>query len=336
MPIFTLPNQIQFFYEDSGAPTLEDYLTFFIVHGHTYHSSVFLPLFAVGKSQSHRVILVNRREYSGSTPYTSEEFEVFEKGSDEARYKQFIADGANLSLLLDGLIQSLSLPKTVSIVGWSLGNIFTLPMLASISTLPEEAQARLATHVKRTIIWDPPCDPLGIPGPGYMPLWDEALPAESRGIEFGKWMTAYFNHSDLSKRKFDLLNQRDHDTSRKRTFEDLPLEELFKIMDVAAGAKADTLITVPQYLKPEKAVVTKAVFDAEVRETWSSMKIWYMVGNKNPWNVIYCWWTLEDEVKAANFPEPAINFTINEGANHFFMWDDPEGAMKKLEFCARS
>ncbi|KAF5372443.1 hypothetical protein D9757_009928 [Collybiopsis confluens] len=311
-------NRIRFYYQDSGAPSgNNNYLTFFIVHGHTYHSNLFLPVLLVGKSRGHRVILVNRREYSGSTPYTAEELAVFANGPDDARYKQLINDGAYLSLLLNGLIQSLSLPKRVSIVGWSLGNIFTLPMVASITTLPEDVRARLALHVKRTIIWDAPSHPMGIRKDAYIPLWDETLPPEERGKEFMKWLTNYFSHSKLSERNFDTLNKREHDPSRKRTFEDLPTEELFKIIHLPPGSKCDTPLCEPPFANVENKVVTEALFDPKVRQIWGDMKVWHMVGDNNPWNIIFCWWTLEAEVKKAKSQEPAIHFTINNGANHF-------------------
>ncbi|KAE9401803.1 hypothetical protein BT96DRAFT_937687 [Gymnopus androsaceus JB14] len=311
MPTFTLPNEITYFYQDSGAPSeKQDYTTFFIVHGHTYHSALFKPL---------AFNWISTREYPGSTPYSPEELEVFAVGPDEARLKQLMKDGTDLALLLDGLIVSLSLPQTggIAIVGWSMGNIFTLPLLASITDLPVETRVRLGSHVKRTIIWDPPCQTMGIAGPQfYTPYYDQALPAEIRPIEFAKWLTFYFFHGDLSKRRLEDLNQRYHDVHRKYTFQGLPLEELFEMIEIAPGAKRCSM--------------------ALCAKPGGNMKIWYMVGDRNPWNIIYCWWTMEDEVKAAQTSEPAINFTVNEGSNHFFMWDDPEGCMDKLELCCRS
>ncbi len=109
--------------------------------------------------RSQRILLVNRRGYPGSTPYNVDELRTFAEGPDNARYSQLIDDGTNCALLLDGLIQSLSLPQEggVAVVGWSLGNKFTLAMIASIETLPEDVQVRLGMFVKRTIIWGMSC-----------------------------------------------------------------------------------------------------------------------------------------------------------------------------------
>ncbi|KAJ3737782.1 hypothetical protein DFJ43DRAFT_1148945 [Lentinula guzmanii] len=336
MPIFTLPNHVRFFYEDSGVPAKEDYTTFFIIHGHTYHSGLFKLLLPVGLERNHRILLVNRRDYPQSSPYSAGELKVFAEGPDEARYAQLLNDGSDLALLLDRLIQSLSLPQSgVAIVSWSLGNVFGLPLLASITMLPVDTQARLGLFVKRTILWDAPCEPMGIPFPPgtYHPFLDDSTPVEDRGVVFAQWLTSYFPHGDLSKHDFSSLNQQDHDKTKKHSFEDLSREELFKIIDLAPGSRCDTHLCSPPYLGIEKKIMNKALYDPSVRAAWKNMKVWEMVGDQNPWNVIYCWWTWQEEVKAANTQDPAINFTVNPGANHFFMWDDPEGSMNKLEYC---
>lgn len=58
-------------------------------------------------------------------------------------------------VLLDGLIGTLQLPEKggVALVGWSMGNIFTLSMLASVHTLPAPVRRRLSLYVKRAIMW---------------------------------------------------------------------------------------------------------------------------------------------------------------------------------------
>lgn len=98
------------------------------------------------------MIVVNRREYTGSTPYTKAELDVFAQGSDEQRLNLLLSEGTNLALCLEGLIHSLSLQEVV-IVGWSLGNLFTLSLLASISSLPQGVRERLALSVHRIIMW---------------------------------------------------------------------------------------------------------------------------------------------------------------------------------------
>ncbi|KAJ3871571.1 hypothetical protein F5051DRAFT_457042 [Lentinula edodes] len=340
MPTYTLSNNVQFFYEDTGAPGAQEYTTFFVVHGHTYHSGLFKKLLQVAHSHSHRMIAVNRREYAGSTPYSEAELKVFAEGPDEERFKLLITEGANLALLLDGLIDSLSLPKNgdIAIVGWSLGNIFTIPLLASINTLPPQVRDRLGLHVKRTILWDAPSQPLGIESPpeAYNPLWDEELAPEARGVEFGKWLTYYFVHGDLSNHDMKEFNYRYNDPNKKRTFEDLPLEELFKIIDLSPGAKCDTPLCEPPFAKVERDIVKMALFDSKTRAAWRGMKVWHILGYANAWNVHLAAWKLEEQVHAAASLEPAVDFTILKGVNHFGMWDDPEALVNRFELCLKA
>jgi len=286
------------------------------------------------------MIVVNRREYSGSSPYTEAELKVFAEGSDEERFKLLVDEGSNLAMLLDGIIGTLELPETggVAIVGWSLGNIFTLSILASVDTLPLKVRERLGIYVRRTIMWDPPSQPMGIESPPgtYLPLWDEDLAPEARGVEFGKWVTYYFVHGDLSKHNMEEFNYRTNDPKRKRTFEDMPLPELFKLIDLGPGGKCDTVLCEPPFQKAERDIVDKALFDSKVRAMWKNMKVWHFFGDANSWNIYLAAWVLEDKVKETETTEPAINFTILEGSNHFGMWDLCSATMDKLDFCLKN
>ncbi|KAK7453506.1 hypothetical protein VKT23_011783 [Stygiomarasmius scandens] len=344
MPEFILPNNIKFFYEDSGVPTsqAQNYTTLFIIHGHTFHSGLFKRIIPVAHARSYRMIAINRREYPGSTPYTEEELKIFAEGPDDAtRTKLLMTEGSNLALLLDGLIQSLSLPLAggVAVVGWSLGNLYALLLLASITSLPQDTKERLGKFVNRAILWDPPIHPLGIPydqSTCYVPLWDPELNPQERAMEFGKWVTYYFVHGDLSKRDLTQFNYRTNDPKRKRSFEDMPFPELMQIIDMAAGPKCDTLVSESSFEKVDWAIVNKALFDGETREAWGSMKIWTMVGDASPWNIHKAVWVLEDESKKIKGTEPSINFTVVKNANHFVMWDDPTAAMDTLELCIKT
>ena len=65
--------------------------------------------------------------------------------------------GILMALFVDGLIQSLSLPKKggVTVAGWSLGNVFSIAMRASIddSSLPDEIKQRLKAYTRGFIIF---------------------------------------------------------------------------------------------------------------------------------------------------------------------------------------
>ena len=60
-----------------------------------------------------------------------------------------------MALFVDRLIQSLSLPMKggVTVAGWSLGNIFTIAMRASIDDLSDDTKQRLKAYTRGFIIF---------------------------------------------------------------------------------------------------------------------------------------------------------------------------------------
>ncbi|KAJ7174381.1 Alpha/Beta hydrolase protein [Mycena filopes] len=340
MPKVAIPNtSIEFFFTDSGPPEPEDYTTYIIVHGHTYHGGVFQRLHPLAADRSVRIICLNRREYPGSTPHTAEELKVYASGSEEERTTLLRAEGVNLALCVDEIIQQFKLSSVV-LVAWSLGNTFVVAVMASIKSLPAQSQVRLRTSVKTIILWDPPAEALGIPKPpsSYVPLYDLDLAPEARGPAFGIWVQSYFTHPDLPSRDPNLLHQRIHDSpslstkTRRMTFADLSPAELREITDFTVGDKCDTVLTRAEFRPIVAALVREAMFDPAVRAAWGDVGVAYIVGEANPWNVHFAAWNMEERVDAGGGKTP-INFCFVEGANHFGMWDDPSKALDALISC---
>ena len=96
------------------------------------------------------MICLSRREYEGSSPYTDEELKAMNHGSEEEQAKFLHEQGVLIALFVDGIIQTLSLPKAggVTIVGWSLGNIFTIALRTCIGDLPVDIQERLRSYTR--------------------------------------------------------------------------------------------------------------------------------------------------------------------------------------------
>jgi hypothetical protein len=60
-----------------------------------------------------------------------------------------------MALFLDRIIQTLCLPKAggLTVVGWSLGNIFALALRACIGHLPVDTRERLKSYTRSFILW---------------------------------------------------------------------------------------------------------------------------------------------------------------------------------------
>ncbi|KAJ7907044.1 Alpha/Beta hydrolase protein [Mycena leptocephala] len=315
MPSHTLNNGVEFFYTDSG-PVDGDYTTCLFIHGHTFHSATFQRMNPFAKPNSLRIICVNRREYPGSSPYSTKDLAIFAGGNEAERANLLEQQGRDLALFLDGIIDTLSIPKAggIALIGWSMGTLFLLSLI-SCETLPADTKARLSSLVHTVVLLQPPSLALGLPDPAgrLMPHTDPDIPPEVRGPAFVKWVSSYFIHA--------------------ATIEALEPGVLVSIADLAPADKYDNIIGLPPFQGPVFAQTHKALFDPALRGAWSGAKFWNLYGSAEPWNIIYAAWFLEDKSRAANTPELAINSKVIEGANHFLVWENPEDAIRELEKC---
>ncbi|KAJ7174608.1 Alpha/Beta hydrolase protein [Mycena filopes] len=354
MPSLTLENGVTFAYTDSGA--LEgDYTTFLIIHGHTFHSGTFHRLTPLAAPNALRIICVNRREYPGSSPFTPAELTVFASGSDAERAAILAEQGHDLALFTAALIAELNLPEGggVALVGWSMGTIFLLSLVACINTLPADTKALLTGFVRSVILLQPPSLTLGLPDPPGMliPHTDPTIPPSARGPAFAKWVSSFFAHGDLALRALSSLTYPAPSDSaqvqvKAPTLEKLSPTDLGAMTSFAPGDKYDNVLGLPPFAPLVAAQVEAGLFDPRVRMAWASggansdlkrnqwggAKFWHVYGDAEPWNVIWAGWYLEDR-SAAAVEELKIQSKVVEGANHFLVWEDPEGAIGVLKGC---
>ncbi|KAJ7499883.1 Alpha/Beta hydrolase protein [Mycena latifolia] len=338
MPSFTLKSGVKFFYTDSGALTTGgNYTTLVIIHGHTFHSGTFQRLNPFAGPNSLRIISVNRRCYPGSSAFSAKELSTFSEGTEDERASLLEQQGRDLALFLDGLIDELSIPQSggIALIGWSMGTIFLLSLIASVDTLPATTKDRLSSFVRTVVILQSPSLALGLPTPAgrLIPHTDPDIAPDARGPAFAKWVSSYFVHGDLSTRSLEHLTYNNTDPLRVSTIERLKPEELCAIADFAPGEIYDNIVGLSPFEVPVFKQTNKALFDVTVRGVWGGTKFWTVYGSAEPWNIIYAAWFLEDQCRAADAPELAIHFKVIDGSNHFLVWEDPERAITELKEC---
>ncbi|KAJ7124504.1 Alpha/Beta hydrolase protein [Mycena epipterygia] len=335
MPTITVKNDVEFSYTDSGALPSGDYTTVVIIHGHTFHNQSLQRLNPFAQPNNLRIIAVNRREYPGSSAYSAQELTTFNEGTETERASLLAQQGYDLALFVDGLIQELSLPTTggIALVGWSLGTVFLLSLVASIGTLPTASKDRLAGFVRTVVMLQPPSLALGLPDPPgkFTPHTDPDIASDARGPAFAKWVSSYFIHGDLSTRNVEQLTYDNKDPLKQATVETIEPSVLFSIAGFAPAEKCDNTLVLPPFEGLVAKQTNKALFDPAVRSAWSNTKFWHLYGNAEPWNVIYAAWFLEGK----STPELPINVKLIEGCNHFVVWEDPEKVINELKECFR-
>lgn len=336
MPSLSLSTGVQFFYTDSGAVDGGEYTTVVIIHGYSFHSGTFQRLNPLAQPNSLRIISVNRRCYPGSSALSADELSTIAEGTDDARAGLLEQQGCDLALFVDGLIDELSIPKNggIALVGWSLGTIFLLSLIASVETLPTATQERLSGYVRTVVLLQPPSLSLGLPmPPGHLTSHTDPDIAEARGPAFAKWVSSYFVHGNLSLHKTEELTNNKTDPLKLSTVERLKPEELFALADFTAAEKYDKVIGGAPFAPLVAAQTHKVLFDPTVRRAWRGATFWNLYGSAEPWTIIYAGWFLEDQSRAANSLALAFQTKIIPGGNHFLAWDEPETTIMALKAC---
>ncbi len=265
---------------DTGIPnTPADYTTLILIHGYVWNSGmskllvpldsvvltdvtleIFSKLIPVAKAQGTRLLLVNRRDYPGSIPYTEEELVILPASASTSDGDHLPAIRLNLLSymrararevydFLEELVRHDQVPPAkpkeniggIVIAGWSFGSVWMLALLAFASSFPT-TDVSLSKYVRRVIcygeLWvllriEPIVDVddsdfsyvlMGYPPPEdpYNPLFDPVLGKEEKVVVFNRWVTGYFSHGDSP----DALERRKPLEDPSPTIERLTLEDL--------------------------------------------------------------------------------------------------------------
>ncbi|KAI5896628.1 uncharacterized protein SCHCODRAFT_02569425 [Schizophyllum commune H4-8] len=353
----TISTGLQYAYTDSGPPeNASSYSTLFFIHGYAFYSTandtsslsstsagrrssaftrtgICERLLPVASNQGIRLICINRRAYPHSTSFSEDEQRIFRDGSDDERKALLRAEGRSLALLIDALIVELALPKRVTILAWSMGNVYLLSLLASIRLLPGEIAQRLRTHVMSFILWDPPDEALGYERPQiYTPFTDENVPLDQRGAAFVRWLGNYWAH-DHAPRDPQRLNALFLNADSPSTTERMSPAEFTDLTDFAAASTCDHWVVRPDFMHLIAHLRREALCDPRVMVEWQEPRIHYLWTEHAPWMVWWAKWCIEDDLARQKEEMPDIQFGMMEGCNHFSQWDAPKETLEAFHRC---
>ncbi|TFK53396.1 hypothetical protein OE88DRAFT_1655507, partial [Heliocybe sulcata] len=221
MPVSEAVNTrgIRFYYEDTGPPSnATAYTTLLIVHGTSYHSAIFHKLFPYAASLNLRLVLLNRRDYPGTTP-TSQEETARIRSPDVDIQREALRDlGLELARFVIWYTKVSGIPPIsqedgekeggLAVIAWSSGNATCCSMVANLEFLSDKEQGTMRAYLRTYIIYDSPCYVFGIPpSPSiYDPWLDTSLStSEMKTERFNTWVTSYYHHPEPSSGEFSGL-----------------------------------------------------------------------------------------------------------------------------------
>ncbi|KAI5117098.1 hypothetical protein M0805_009725 [Coniferiporia weirii] len=352
---------IEFAYIDSGAPPGSDtYTTLVCVHGHTYHAHNFSRLLLRAHAQNLRVIAFNRRDYTGSTPFSPAELAAI-SGTDGAEHVGFLrARGLEVARFLLWVVSEKNIPKAnangtqggLALLGWSLGNITTMAFLRHLRSFPRDLVDALAPYLRTFFIYEAGYSSLGYPNPegAYHPLRDTSIPPRLRGITFGTWVSSYFTHPiyastqdgswpERTMSALQILTPERATARRACTLDTLTPSELTACVDPTPASRSE-----PAFLGVREETMRDQMCGSLLLDHPSSsidtdesaallplVKVRVVYGYATTWSIIWCVWELEKDLerwRAEGRRVRPLAFIPIEESNHFFHWDDPELFLK--------
>lgn len=171
------------YYEDTGPPAIsnEPYTTLIVVHGTLFHGgekvlarnemlgdlchpsnpAVFNRLLPLASQYNIRLVLVNRREYPGSSLFTDEDLNKL-KNKDDAVHIEFareraeeIATFINVFKDQEGIAEASPDGRSggVSLMGWSSGALHTIALLGYADLLSEGLKKSIEPYLRSYIVF---------------------------------------------------------------------------------------------------------------------------------------------------------------------------------------
>ncbi|EIM81567.1 uncharacterized protein STEHIDRAFT_161746 [Stereum hirsutum FP-91666 SS1] len=346
--------------QDTGAPAgRSNYQTLVIIHGATSPGDIFSRLVPFASQSNARIVLVNRRDYPGSTPYSDAEQQLLASClSDTAEaaknIRSYMKDRAcELYDFLCEFAMSENIPMIsgeggMTVVGWSLGGNWITALLAYLEIF-EGVEMTLRSYLNKLILLDPPYSVLGFPHHE-----DLRMPIDDATVTDGKaviaWLTGFFDHSIPPS--FPSTPILDPELRLGRTPVSIPpptiatispeeIQNVIFIPPAAPGGSDVLLYEAGQRLGLFEEMRKKALYataeedvtaeqkgwreSVEVKVIWCDRSIWGV-----PWGISQLYREVEDAKAKGELSVGRVNIVRVTGANHYIHWEEPERALRAL------
>ncbi|KAH9841897.1 uncharacterized protein C8Q71DRAFT_794695 [Rhodofomes roseus] len=348
------------YYEDSGAPAgSADYVTVFLVHGTMFSSAIFRRVIPCAARHDLRLVLINCRDYPGSTLYSASELRALSSPDPATQGLALQARGLEFAEFIRRFIEMERIPPITvsqgptgvrrggfSLLGWSSGNCQTIPLLAYAHLVPNATRRLFDAYFRSFVMYD-----ISLPATGetpisgiWTPLRDSTLSAAEKFSQFSEWVSYYFTPTgfgasddidtpgitDALVARIALHQDKTSPTNSAQwmpTVHRIGPQKMREVCHVEVMARSQKYY---QNIAPAvyRENVRRAVLQGKTSEgmVWPDLKV----------AVVWCDMSNSDVVSAAMKLKALTRSNREQGegrdvafhklekANHFAHWDDPE------------
>ncbi|KIK69424.1 hypothetical protein GYMLUDRAFT_153346 [Collybiopsis luxurians FD-317 M1] len=229
---YALSEGIEFSFTDIGAPPNSDnYTTVVVLHGGGFNAYEFRKVHPYAHALNLRTVLLHRRNYAGSTPYTPTEVHELKQGN-RVFWERL---GAQLAEFLGMFVEREKIPPSkehsngtrsggMAILGWSLGNATVLSFFAMARSplISDNLSTLLESYVRNCVLYEPSSLGIGYPhpadNPNYLPWEDPNLSPEEIPAAAVQWVSFYYDHPcyNLESTTSPTIHDFDHGNPRTR------------------------------------------------------------------------------------------------------------------------
>ncbi|KAJ3821553.1 hypothetical protein F5880DRAFT_1624692 [Lentinula raphanica] len=257
---YSLSGGVELSFTDSGPPIGSlDYTTVILLHGGVFNAYGFHKVHDYAHRLNLRTVLLHRRDYAGSTPYSRSEIQELENGS--VIFWERLS--AQLGEFVRMFVEKESVPKRggsggIAILGWSGGCLPIVSFLELYNFLVEYIGdlilygtvfcSILTFFVLTVLMLDPSYHCFGYPLPhdnrNYVPWEDQTISSEEFLHAFSEWVSSYYDHpcyDPVSRSLLVTASINDFDGQRRKSDEISVLS--WTDEDLARGSY-------PKYKKP--------------------------------------------------------------------------------------
>ncbi|KAH9851605.1 alpha/beta-hydrolase [Lenzites betulinus] len=344
------------YYEDSGPPAgSTNYTTVVLIHGTCFHGAVYRPMIPFAAQRNLRLVLLNQRDYPGSTPYSVEDVENLCASDNEAKARAMQTRGLEIAGFLRWFIhthktpaikeegEAQSLVGGISVVSWSGGNCAAVAMFSHVDKLPQETQKLFNDHLRSFVMYDPSATTIGRPRPAGLTALrsNPSRPLDEQVAELALAVSSYYppftfpDHidpmPDHPPRLPIHLTTVDVDPKHIPTTSKMSPDVLRSITHPPVMERNQHLLWALSH-DVYRTNLTRALYDCRFGDERTGLaKMWPALRVHVVWcdmSVGDCLWAsvvihaLYEEAD----PETRRDVQLHklEGANHFVHWEEPE------------